>query len=156
MSSQNLPPGAMATAKNPEWTVPKDWQPGKQSSMRRGSWVVNGPEGQTADIAVTVFPGDVGGQLANINRWRAQIGLGPVKESEVESMTTKLAAGDATATIVDFTNPTPATGGTFPQRMIVATISHGGDSWFIKMTGAAPLVEAQKQAFFDFVKSVKF
>jgi hypothetical protein len=38
----------------------------------------------------------------------------------------------------------------------VATIPHAGNSWFFKMTGDAPLVEAQKEAFLEFVKSVKF
>lgn len=156
MASQALPPGVMSAAKTPQWTVPKDWQAGKPSTVRRGSWIVNGPDGQAADVAVTAFPGDVGGEIANINRWRAQIGLSPIKDTEVDSVTTKIVFGTMTATLVDFTNPALATGEKFPQRMLVATLTEGGNSWFFKMTGAAPLVEAQKQAFIDFVKSVKF
>ena len=33
---------------------------------------------------------------------------------------------------------------------------HEGNSWFFKITGDAPLVEAPKDAFMQFVKSVKF
>jgi hypothetical protein len=156
MSAQTLPPGAMAQAGNPQWTVPEAWQAGKPSSMRRGSFVVSGSEGQTAEIAVTVFPGDVGGMLANINRWRGQIGLGPVTAAEADRFTTKIEVNGIASSVVDFGADKPAAGSTHPQRMIVATVPHEGNSWFFKMTGDTPLVEAQKEAFLQFVKSVKF
>jgi hypothetical protein len=146
MRSQTLPPGTTADAPNPQWTVPPGWEAGPASSVRRASFVVNGPTGQSVDIAVTVFPGDVGGMPANINRWRSQIGLAPA----TDVATTSLDIAGVTATLVDFAND--ATG----KRMIVATIPHAGNSWFFKMTGDAPLVEAQKEAFLEFVKSVKF
>ena len=151
MSAQQLPPGTTAgAATNPQWVVPQDWQPGKQSSMRRASFVVNGAENQAAEISVTAFPGDVGGLLANVNRWRGQIGLEPTTGEKVADLTQKLDVNGAPATVVDFAND--ATG----KRLLVATISHGGNSWFFKMTGDLPVVEAQKAAFLDFVKSVKF
>lgn len=148
MSQQTLPPGAMAVTPNPTWAVPKDWKEGKISSMRRGSWVATGAEGQSADIAVTVFPGDVGGHLANVNRWRGQIGLPPVDEAKANEATITLEFNGLTTTIVDFSSDT--------QRMIVATIRHEGNSWFVKMTGGKAVVEAQKAAFDEFVKSIKF
>ncbi len=146
MRSQTLPPGATADVPNPQWTVPAGWQAGPASSVRRASFVVNGPDGQSVDIAVTVFPGDVGGMQANINRWRGQIGLAPAADVP----TTSLDIAGETATLVDFAND--ATG----KRMVVVTIPHAGNSWFFKMTGDTPLVEAQKEAFVEFVKSVKF
>lgn len=146
MRSQTLPPGATADAPNPQWTVPPGWEAGPASSVRRASFVVNGPNGQSVDIAVTVFPGDVGGMTANLNRWRGQIGLAPATDVPTSSLDI---AGE-TATLVDFAND--ATG----KRMVVVTIPHAGNSWFFKMTGDTPLVEAQKEAFLQFVKSVKF
>ena len=35
-------------------------------------------EGKTASVNISFFPGDVGGTFANVNRWRAQMGLPPV------------------------------------------------------------------------------
>ena len=156
MSAQKLPPGAMADATDPQWSVPKDWQQGKQSPMRRGSFVAKGADGQTADIAVTVFPGDVGGMAANVNRWRSQIGLGPIHPDQVDALATKLDVNGLAATVVDFANEMAPPDKNHPQRMLVATIPYKGNSWFIKMTGDAPLVEAQKETFLQFVKSVKF
>lgn len=156
MASQTLPSSALAEAGNPTWTVPPGWEEGKASSIRRGSWVVHGEQGQSADIAVTAFPGDVGGPLANINRWRGQIGLGAITEEEADSITTKLEFNGLTAIVVDMTNEKLSPGATYAHRMLVATIAHEGNSWFVKMTGAAPLVGAQKEAFLEFVKSFKF
>src|ERR1041385_4278862 len=61
MSAQAFPPGAAADAPNPHWTVPANWQEGKASTMRRATFVAKGADGQSAEIVVSVFPGDVGG-----------------------------------------------------------------------------------------------
>ena len=156
MSAQMLPPGTAADVPNPQWTVPKDWQEGKASSMRRASFVAKGEDGQTAEIAVTVFPGSVGGLVMNLSRWRGQIGLGPVAPVEVSAMTSNLDVNGIKTTVVDFAGDTPPAGKTHPQRMVVVTVQHEGNSWFFKMTGDAPLVEAQKETLLQFVKSVKF
>jgi len=150
MSQQTLPPGTSADAANPQWTVPANWQPGKISSMRRASYVVKGDGDKAAEIVVTVFPGDVGGLVANVNRWRGQIGLAPVAAEEIAGLTTKVTVAGEAATQVDFKNV--ASG----ARMIVVTVPHAGNSWFYKLTGDAALVEAQKTDFIKFVQSVKY
>ena len=156
MSAQSLPPGAASTAANPQWTVPAGWQEGQVSAMRRATFLVGGADGQSAEIAVSVFPGDVGGLVANINRWRGQIGLGPVAPDEISGITSNVDVSGTTATVVDFQAESAPSGKTQPPRMIVATLPHAGNSWFFKMTGDAPLVGAQKDAFLQFVQSVKF
>jgi hypothetical protein len=156
MGAQALPPGAAANGPNPEWTVPKDWQVGNGSPMRRATFVVKGSDGQSAEVVVSSFPGDVGGLVPNINRWRGQIGLGPVAPDEVSGMTSDLVVNGAKATVVDFKADSAPADKAPPARMIVVTIPHAGNSWFFKITGAAPLVEAQKESFLQFVQSVKF
>lgn len=150
MNSQTLPPGTTTEAGNPKWDVPKGWQPGRASNMRRATFIVKG-EGETgAEIAITVFPGDVGGAVANVNRWRGQLGLGSVDAKELAGITEKVDVNGIASTVVDFANKA------IGKRMMVATIPQAGNSWFIKMTGDTPVVEAQKAAFLSFVKSVKF
>jgi hypothetical protein len=156
MSAQSLPPGAASDAANPQWSVPAGWQEGRASSMRRATFLVNGADGQGAEIVVSVFPGDVGGLVANINRWRGQIGLGPVAPDEIAGMTSDLDVNGTKATVVDFKADSAPQGKTQPARMIVVTVPHAGSSWFFKMTGDAPLVDTQKDAFLQFVKSVRF
>ena len=43
----------------------------------------------SVDLIVTKFPGDVGGVLANVNRWRKQIGLQPIGDDELDKATRK-------------------------------------------------------------------
>ena len=156
MSSQSLPPNSAADAPNPQWTVPADWQSGSVSSMRRATFLVNGTSAQTAEVAVSVFPGDVGGLMANINRWRGQIGLGPAAPDEISGFTSDVEVDGTKSTVVDLKADAVPPGKTQPTRMIVVTVPRAGNSWFFKMTGDAPLVGTQKEAFLQFVRSVKF
>jgi hypothetical protein len=148
MKSQTLPAEAKAAVGTPQWTVPKNWTAGAASSMRVATYNVSGEGKQSAEIAISAFPGDVGGPLANINRWRGQLGLGPIKQEDVAGITSPIEAGDIKGTVVNLDAGA--------KRMLVATLPHAGNSWFFKMTGDAPVVEAQKEAFLGFVKSVKF
>ena len=156
MSTQALPAGAASDAPNPQWTVPAGWQEGQSSAMRRATFVVKDADGQTAEVVVSSFPGDVGGQLANVNRWRGQIGLGPLAPDEVAAITADVDIDGVKVTVVDFQTDTAPAGKTHPQGMIVVTLPHEGNSWFFKMTGDAPLVGAQKEELLQFVKSMKF
>ena len=156
MSAQGLPAGAAADAPNPQWSVPKDWQVGPASAMRRATFVVAGADDQSAEVAISVFPGSVGGLAANINRWRGQIGLAPVAPDEISGMTTDLMVGETKATVVDFKADSAVQDRKQPMRVIVVTVPQAGNSWFFKMAGDAPLLEAQKAAFLQFVQSVKF
>ncbi len=156
MSGQSLPPGAGTDAPNPQWNVPSEWQEGKPGPMRRAQFTVKAADDQSAEIVVSAFPGDVGGLLPNINRWRGQIGLGPVGPGDVAVLTSNLDVNGTKATLVDFKTDVAPSGKAQPQRMMVVTIPHAGDSWFFKLTGNAPLVEGQRETFLQFVKSVKF
>jgi hypothetical protein len=55
--------------------------------MRKASFVVQEADGAKVDISVTSFSGESGGLLANINRWRAQLGLDAVDAEQLESTT---------------------------------------------------------------------
>jgi hypothetical protein len=150
MAGQNLPAETLSSSGNPKWTVPADWKAGRTSNVRRGSFVVSGPEGQSADIAVTVFPGDVGGPLANLNRWRGQIGLEPLAAEKAPGTQTKLTVDGIESRLDDMVNPAEG------KAMIVVTVPKDGSSWFFKMTGDAAVVAAQRDALIKFVESVKF
>ena len=52
------------------------------SAMRRGSYSITDDRNNEADLSITAFPGDVGGELANVNRWRGQVGLEPLSEEQ--------------------------------------------------------------------------
>jgi hypothetical protein len=156
VSMQALPANAAADAPNPQWMVPAGWQEGQSSATRRATFVVKGDDGQAAEVAVSSLPGDAGELLANVNRWRGQIGLGPLTPDKVAAITADVDIDGMKVTLVDFQTDTAPVGKTHPQGMIVAILAHEGNSWFFQMTGDAPLVGAQKEELLQFVKSMKF
>jgi hypothetical protein len=46
-----------------------------------------------------------GSLLDNVNRWRGEVGLPPVKETELSSVVTEVKLGDVKAYRVDFSGP---------------------------------------------------
>lgn len=133
------------------WTAPTDWKPKAPSAMRKASYVVGASEGAAADLAITAFPGDVGGDLANVNRWRGQLGLSPVSESELPAALTSLSANGLAIKMVDLAGGESD----HPQRMLGAIVPYAGATWFFKLTGSAAVVEKEKTAYLDFLQTLK-
>jgi hypothetical protein len=143
MAGQTLPDEAIARDSLPQWQVPAGWQTGRTSSMRRASFVADGAPG--TDIAVTSFPGDVGGMAANVNRWRGQIGLAAVAAPAAEAHASPLEIAGRPGHWVDISGA--------QQRTLAGVVMKDGNSWFIKMTGPLAEVASQEQALRAFLAS---
>lgn len=131
------------------WTAPAHWTAKPAGAMRKGSFTIKGDGGE-GDLSITAFPGDVGGDLANLNRWRGQIGLAPISEAELESTTLHLDRNGLHMTVVDIAG----TGAT-AQGILGAMVPHEGATWFFKLTGPAALVAKEKAAFAAFLDTIK-
>jgi hypothetical protein len=149
----NMAATAVPTASGPAltWTAPAHWKAKAASAMRKGSYAVPGNGGVEADLSITSFGGDVGGELANLNRWRGQLQLPPVSEAELATAVTRLEHNGLHFGFVDLG---PA--GANKQRILGAWAAHAGATWFFKL-GPAPdaLVTKEKQPFLDFLATVK-
>ncbi len=128
------------------WTAPASWTVKPNGSMRRGSFAIKGA-GAEADLSITAFPGATGGLEANLNRWRGQVGLPPQSPAEVTAAVEKFSANGLEFTLVDYA------GG--ENHLIGAIVPYGGNSWFFKLMGPDALVAPQKDAFRDFLHTVK-
>lgn len=130
------------------WTAPAHWKPKAASSMRKGSYTVtsDGVAGE-ADLAITAFPGDVGGDLANLNRWRGQVQLGPIGEAELASSAQRLERNGLKIMLVDVAGN--------GQRILGASVPYQGATWFFKLSGPDALVAKEKAAFTAFVDTIK-
>jgi len=131
------------------WQAPSDWAKRAASSMRKGSFSLGAD--RSVDLAITVFPGDVGGTLANVNRWLGQVGLPPITESELDQLTVPLQSAGLTFTVVD----TAAKDHSAPQRIVAGLLPWNGNTWFFKLSGATEKVEQQKPAFLQFLHTVR-
>lgn len=82
-------PRAQASDPDQPWIVPDGWtEDPAPRPMRLTTYIAPDPSGDV-EVAVSRFGGRVGGELANINRWRGQMGLAPVTPDELESVITR-------------------------------------------------------------------
>ena len=74
-----------SSASGINYPVPEGWLEFAPSSIRKANFKISNATGN-AEVSVTVFPGDVGGNLANVNRWRQQIGLSPIDSDTLKTV----------------------------------------------------------------------
>lgn len=132
------------------WTAPSDWVVKPQAPMRKASFGIPAGGGQ-AELSITAFPGDVGGELANVNRWRGQIGLAPLKPEDLDASVSRQQANGLDFTIVELA---PGGGDANGKAIIGAIVPFQGSTWFFKVTGPGPVVKAAKAPFIVFLRAV--
>ncbi len=144
------PAGAGAAAAGlPRFQVPAHWQSRTPGSMQAARFVPQDAPDR-ADISVALLPGDGGGPLANVNRWRRQLGLAPLAEAEMAATLHKATFGGQPAYWVELDAPESG------RRMIAAAVQQGDHTWFYKLTGEAAVVEREKPVFLQFVESAAY
>lgn len=130
------------------WTLPKGWRQEPGSGMRFAT--LKPPVTGKLDVSVIVLPGPAGGELANVNRWRGQMGLPPFDAAAeaAQRKILKTKAGDLA--VFDFTGQTPDKG-----RMVAGLITTSdGNTWFLKMAGDPGPVEQAKPEFMRLMGSI--
>lgn len=153
MSAQENPHGGGAPRL--VWKAPPGWEETPAGELRLASFKVKSPDGrQQADVSVIPLSGSAGGDLANVNRWRGQVGLAPVNESELAQQAETVAISGQPARLYDLAGQHPSANE--PSRILAAILHREGTAWFFKMSGDAALVAQQKPAFVEFLKSVQF
>ncbi|MDA1274152.1 MAG: hypothetical protein O2960_08880 [Verrucomicrobia bacterium] len=146
---QNASPGL------PDWDIPSSWKPQPATSMLLGKFLVNDADLGNAEVTISAFPGDVGGLLANVNRWRSQLGLPGVTAENIASVTSVIDVGDQKATLVDMANSNPS-GPAAAQRILVGVVPNGGKTWFFKILGSDRIVDRERPGFMKFLQSIRF
>ncbi len=148
-------PKAPAAEPTLHYTKPESWveAPDLASGMIRMAAAFRVTEGgKSAEITVIPLGGDGGGLLANVNRWRGQIKLGSIDESQLRKDVRTVEIAGTPASYLDLLGPERAS----RERMLVVVVPRGSQTWFFKMRGPADLVARQQTAFETFMKSVKF
>ena len=142
-----------AGAGKPAWTVPAGWQEIPATQFLLAEYSIAGENGAKAEVNVAQLAGDGGGVLANVNRWRGQIGLDPVDETGLAKLTTTLEVAGGQATWVDMTGKDMSGQST---RLVAAMVPMGDQTWFYKLMGDAQVVAGQKDAFTKFVQTARY
>ncbi|NQU11563.1 hypothetical protein HQ590_12280 [bacterium] len=136
-----------------EWETPAGWQAIPPGQFRLASFRVTDGDARPADVSIVPLEGQAGGDLGNVNRWRAQVGQPPVSAAELSGLAHVLAVAGQPAALYEQEGNNAA-----GERIrILAAIQHReGTAWFYKMTGDSELVARQKPVFIAFLKSVRF
>ena len=129
------------------WKIPENWLPGKKSSMRVGSFMIGNDQDNSVDISITSFPGDVGGLLANVNRWIGQIDLPPINDASLPKYCSSFKLSSTDGHFVEAYGE--------KKGLLAGILFLENESWFFKMIGDLNLVKKEKQSFIDFLKSIK-
>lgn len=128
------------------YTVPDGWEDLPASGIRKANLRVTDEFG-TAELTVLVFPGDVGGRLANINRWRGQIGLDPATPDELPAFTESYTISRHRGLYVRLE------GGM--QSILGGLLPFHGSTWFFKLQGNSQTVLNNEAAMKTFLDSVQ-
>ncbi len=107
--------------------------------------------GEAPNVATTTviaLGGQAGGTLANINRWRGQINLPPIDESQRSEVSAEMTVAGSPATAVELIGD--------EQSILAVILPRGSRTYFIKMTGPTQLVRQEKGGFRSLVRSVRF
>jgi hypothetical protein len=145
---------ASAQTSGIDFKTPPGWKVQPRAPMRKASFLIEAEDGAKVDISVTSFPDASGGLLANINRWRGQLGLEDLEADLLEQTIERRTLAGREFVIVDLATG-PAMEGR-KQRIVGAILAARGETWFFKMTGDDALTAAQKPAFFELLESVRF
>ncbi len=117
-----------------DWKDPAGWKREAGSGFRVASYSLPGQ----AECTVISLAGEAGGDVANVNRWRGQMGLGNVTSLQGLAKPVKTPLGPAT--MVEFDGDGAQKG----RRMVGVILVDGGTSWFFKLTGPAGAVDKAK------------
>jgi len=121
-------------------TIPAGWERKPDQAMRVATFRAG-----AADVVVTRFGAESFAQLLpNINRWRGQVGLDPLKDEKEITEGPPIGA----LKIFDFTGP--------KQRVRVAVAKQGEWVWFFKLQGEQDAVGGQQKTFDEFLRSIQF
>jgi hypothetical protein len=129
------------------WQVPAGWIAEPATSMLLGKFLAG-----AATVKVSSFASNNFGSLeANLNRWRGEVGVGPVDPNIQDVPDVQI--GGRPWKEYDFSGP--GVNGSGHSRLIVAQTRQGNEVYFFKISGPADVVAQQKPAFDQFVASVK-
>jgi hypothetical protein len=92
-----------------------------------------------------VFASDTGGIVANVRRWRGQIGLPDTDDAALTALAKPLEGAPVGSITVDIENQ--------GRSLTGAIVPRAGSWYFYKLTGGAAAVAAAREEFINYCKA---
>ncbi|MEI6686568.1 MAG: hypothetical protein WCN64_10540 [Planctomycetota bacterium] len=117
--------GAEGSTPPIQWNAPSNWKAGKTNELRYATFLIDPEANPKLELTVIKLGKDAGSILANINRWREQVGLGPVSEGDLPTIIKKETIQGVEAILADYSGPggkkgamTPPFAKSFPKMPV--------------------------------------
>ncbi len=136
------------------WDTPDDWLEKPASGMRLGSYYISNYYG-VADMSIVSLSGMDGGLIANLNRWRGQLHLNPVDQSDLPNFHSKRQINGLAFDYFKLTSDTILANKKENSSMIVAMLKYKEHHYFFKATGEKSMIEKIEPSFLTFLESIK-
>lgn len=146
--------GGSSGQDKPSWDVPTGWKEAPAGQFLVAKYTISGQNNAQAAVNVSMSAGAGGGVAGNVNRWRGQLGLGELSEGEIEKLLTPFEAGGSKGVLVEISGNDARSGQ--KARLVGAIVPKEGVTWFYKLMGNEQVVESQKTAFSNFVRTAKY
>lgn len=155
LSLHTIAPLGAQPAAGLRWTAPPGWTAEAAQPMRAATYSVAAADGDTgrAECGVYFFGSGQGGSIeANLERWKSQFAA-PGGKPAAAQVTTR-AVGGLTMTTIDTFGEYSGMGGPMSRgravpgyRLLGAIVQGPGGNIFVKFTGPANTIAANRQAF---------
>ena len=129
-----------------KFDTPEGWTDKPGSAMRKASLATPGGAEVTAFAFPTTAPA-MSDPLANINRWRREVGLEPTTAEKLTEESSEITLSGGTATYAELVGTTETT--------YAAMTTRGNRVWFFKLRGPSEAVAAQQEAFKAWLDSMQ-
>eukprot|EP01047_Picozoa_sp_COSAG01_P014976 COSAG01_NODE_740_length_13891_cov_35.573013_13_plen_204_part_00 len=136
---------------NLKWHAAKTWKKLENSSFSKGKYLLSGG----SQLSISSFPGSAGGLLANINRWRQQLSLAPIKITELANYCDTFTTSFTSFTTVTLDATRHKTAPTNNNFLYAAIFNFNNETWFIKVTGSKKNIINHMSDIHNFLKSIK-
>ena len=120
--------------------------------MSVASFSIGGASGKEAQVTITPLPMLAGREAGIVNMWREEVGLKALTPEEAAKELRDVPIGGDMGKLFEITSK--AESNQEPLRIITAMAHRADSSWFYKLSGDQSLVDAQRPAFLEFLKSI--
>jgi len=151
-----VPTGAAATTGDGlAWETPQGWQVTSPRPMRLVNYDVGG--GGDNQCYISILGGNGGGSMANINRWRQQMGQAAFGTDEFAALD-RIPMLDGSALMVEIEGSFTGMGAdALDEALMLGVIRELPErTVFVKMIGTPDALALERDSFLEFCQSIRF
>ena len=151
-------PPILASTRDPlhdhlAWKAPSHWISQPASGMRLATYRIS-ESNQTAEVSIVSISGQAGDLLSNLNRWRGQLQLDPIKKEALSDYHREVSIGNLNFQLFKLSSKVPLPGHSDRSGMSVAMLKFKEHHYFFKLVGPLEIVKSNIPSLMNLLESV--